>query len=782
MRAPRARSTIVVISALIGLLIAGSFAGNLTPQGGMVVSVGSASGGGITVSGTPAKPVIGLTPCGSGQVPVYSGTAWGCGAGGSGGGGGGITAVVAGSGAAGGGSSGSVTIAVRNGSGLIFDGSGAETFDTTTIQERITGTCTAPNAVRAIGSDGTVTCTTGTGSVTSIATTAPITGGTITTSGTIGLTTGAGITTSAGALIADIATGLTLSGNHVIADLGTGVTLSGNHIIADISTGLTLSGNHIIVDNTVEQARVTGTCTQPQAILSISSTGTVTCTTAEATTSTGTGNFLAKYSTASNVAPAIWKDDGATTTYGPHFSMGSGTGNVVDPGTFAIGQTTIAVPSAGSGLMVNDTGSGQTASHDLATVAETGTVINGTSSVFRGMYIKFADIVGGGSAATAQHVGIDIDESGVSASGSAIVTGNSIGVRVTLPSAGGKAFEAINGDVNIDSGNLNVTTGGVFSAGVFDNGNRTFSIAGTGLSSSGATASIDTTIVQETSPALVAGCGSGSAIDAISQTGGPSCVSTGGLSGGTANLLSVWSSASGITPIAVTDDTSTTGICNDYALPAGTLILRSNCSTLTGVTGGVEGRLLIIQNENATTNLSINNEAAGSTTASDRFTMASSANWVLNNNARGYATFVYNGATSRWQQIAMSPGNGATTPGSESFTNITVTTQSSAPTAIVSLALSMTGTAHIKTSGTAPTLTSCGTTPTITGNDISGTVIEGTGATGCTVTFAATYTTAPSCVVVPTALMALFSVSYTATVMTVTNTSAATFNYICMGH
>ncbi|MFO1303335.1 MAG: tail fiber domain-containing protein [Burkholderiales bacterium] len=68
--------------------------------------------------------------------------------------------------------------------------SGTIAVDTATIQSRVTGTCAAGSSIRAIAANGTVTCETddvGTGTVTSVATGAGLTGGPIVTSGTIGL-------------------------------------------------------------------------------------------------------------------------------------------------------------------------------------------------------------------------------------------------------------------------------------------------------------------------------------------------------------------------------------------------------------------------------------------------------------------------------------------------------------------------------------------------------------------------------------------------------------------
>ena len=54
---------------------------------------------------------------------------------------------------------------------------------------------------------------------------------------------------------------------------------------------------------------------------------------------------------------------------------------------------------------------------------------------------------------------------------------------------------------------------------------------------------------------------------------------------------------------------------------------------------------------------------------------------------------------------------------------------------------------HIAAAGIAPALTSCGTSPTITGNDMAGIVTMGTTATGCVISFAKPYNNVPFCVV-----------------------------------
>lgn len=86
---------------------------------------------------------------------------------------------------------------------------------------------------------------------------------------------------------------------------------------------------------------------------------------------------------------------------------------------------------------------------------------------------------------------------------------------------------------------------------------------------------------------------------------------------------------------------------------------------------------------------------------------------------------------------------------------------------------------------TAPALTTCGTSPTIVGTDLAGTVTMGTGSpTGCVITFAAAKSAAPHCAVVwiatPLASQS-YATSTTAITLTQTGTSSNVVKYICVG-
>lgn len=88
-------------------------------------------------------------------------------------------------------------------------------------------------------------------------------------------------------------------------------------------------------------------------------------------------------------------------------------------------------------------------------------------------------------------------------------------------------------------------------------------------------------------------------------------------------------------------------------------------------------------------------------------------------------------------------------------------------------------------SGT-PALSSCGTSPAITGTDTNGRVTTGTGTpTGCVITFSTAYTATPACVVVSQTAYATTTPAYTVSTTAITLTQAAgdsrIYNYVCVG-
>lgn len=95
------------------------------------------------------------------------------------------------------------------------------------------------------------------------------------------------------------------------------------------------------------------------------------------------------------------------------------------------------------------------------------------------------------------------------------------------------------------------------------------------------------------------------------------------------------------------------------------------------------------------------------------------------------------------------------------------------------------GTSHVSTQGpAAPALTSCGTSPAISGTDTAGVVTMGTAApTGCVITFNTTYAAAPYCTVTWQTNIASMQYTIAAGAITLvqTGTSSNKVNYICVG-
>jgi len=93
---------------------------------------------------------------------------------------------------------------------------------------------------------------------------------------------------------------------------------------------------------------------------------------------------------------------------------------------------------------------------------------------------------------------------------------------------------------------------------------------------------------------------------------------------------------------------------------------------------------------------------------------------------------------------------------------------------------------HYKASGTSPALSSCGTSPSITGADSAGKITIGTGVTtSCTVTFATTFAQTPACVVSGDNSAVGYAATTSTTVLTITSSAdmaGDVISYICFGN
>lgn len=90
----------------------------------------------------------------------------------------------------------------------------------------------------------------------------------------------------------------------------------------------------------------------------------------------------------------------------------------------------------------------------------------------------------------------------------------------------------------------------------------------------------------------------------------------------------------------------------------------------------------------------------------------------------------------------------------------------------------------VASGGSAPTISSCGTGPSVTAGstDFSGSFTTGTVATSCTVTFSSAFAAAPVCTVLGSgAVVPTYNESTTAITMTV-DVAATKYRYTCVGH
>jgi hypothetical protein len=96
----------------------------------------------------------------------------------------------------------------------------------------------------------------------------------------------------------------------------------------------------------------------------------------------------------------------------------------------------------------------------------------------------------------------------------------------------------------------------------------------------------------------------------------------------------------------------------------------------------------------------------------------------------------------------------------------------------------ITNTGHFFGTSTSPILSSCGTAPSVLGSDSHGEVTIGSTATGCTITFASAYRSAPVCTVTNQSMSIVNAMTYTisTTTLTVSQTGlgGAKVDYICM--
>ena len=155
---------------------------------------------------------------------------------------------------------------------------------------------------------------------------------------------------------------------------------------------------------------------------------------------------------------------------------------------------------------------------------------------------------------------------------------------------------------------------------------RVISLAGTGLTKSGRTLSIDDTYVQRR---VSGSCAAGSSIRTIASDGTVTCDSTG------AQVITTVNGGS--------------GTANNIDCGAGTTLCRISYGTvtITGFAAGTDGQVMDVVYV-GTSSLTVTHQGATSTTA-NRMILPGAASWTFANG--GGLRLYYDGAISRWRAI-----------------------------------------------------------------------------------------------------------------------------------
>lgn len=201
---------------IVAALAAATYADTPTTGGGGGIVRHDTS---LTGSGTTSSN-LGIRTCSADEILYYHSSAWTC-----------VDPAT-------------FSTAYTAGSGLTLL-TGVFAIDPTYTQRRVSSTCSAPDAIRAIAQDGTVTCTSGTGDITDVIAGSGLTGGATSGAATVDVGAGTNITVNANdvALATNVAIGGTLSvlsGATTVSDFrGSSITATTSGTLNDWApTGL----------------------------------------------------------------------------------------------------------------------------------------------------------------------------------------------------------------------------------------------------------------------------------------------------------------------------------------------------------------------------------------------------------------------------------------------------------------------------------------------------------------------------------------------------------------
>ena len=109
--------------------------------------------------------------------------------------------------------------------------------------------------------------------------------------------------------------------------------------------------------------------------------------------------------------------------------------------------------------------------------------------------------------------------------------------------------------------------------------------------------------------------------------------------------------------LAKLDDTAITGAGNHTLNPYNATFIKLGSTsadpTLVGISGGADGRVVILYNPNATYGVTIDHDSSNESTAANRIYTMTAAD--VNISARGSAQFIYDSGASRWILFSVNP-------------------------------------------------------------------------------------------------------------------------------
>jgi fibronectin-binding autotransporter adhesin len=341
--------------------------------------------------------------------------------------------------------------------------------------------------------------------------------------------------------------------------------------------------------------------------------------------------------------------------------IGTNKANVVIGSTMGTGTNAFGVSP-----VVYNTG---TASQSGSTITGTGTSWSTANGVQVGQRFIFANGTDGGTISAINSTTSLTVSTSQTVSGQAYRIHN-IGFQVDssgnayVASTNSTAFQVQN------AGGTNVLAVNTSTAGVTVTGNITQSTGAISLTGNAASAIATTsggiTLQTTTNSGQTIGIGNNALAQTISignSTGATTVNVTAG-SGGI-NLQSASTVSSNLTVtnagslyLQKATDYSTTGTSNDVNFGTASLVRLTGASaqTITGISGGADGRVLVIVNagSNAAT---ISNNSSSSTTAADHILTGTAADLTLNADAS--ITLVYDAGASRWRIAGAAAGPAA---------------------------------------------------------------------------------------------------------------------------